>query len=115
MPVRQCEWCGHDHAVTQLCQARPKWSRRGFIGLLSAAVVGATLPIPSLAFRADAFQLAMDPLSGHNTLVTPEWVTEETARHFVNNLKFLADVNRDYDVRFLVGDKVAVRVPQRFA
>ncbi len=29
-----------------------------------------------------------------NTLATPSWVTKETARYYVNDLTFLANVNR---------------------
>lgn len=42
--MKPCEWCGHEHDVTALCTKRPKWSRRGFLALAGAAVVGAVLP-----------------------------------------------------------------------
>lgn len=42
--TNQCEWCGHDHPVTALCTKRPTWSRRGFLQLAGAAIVGAALP-----------------------------------------------------------------------
>lgn len=93
-----CEWCGHEHPVTALCLARPKWSRRGFLGLVSAAIIGAVLPTPD--FWHSRQQL--------NPLVTPEWFTREIARQFVNDLKFLANVNRDYDARFKLDQVVAV-------
>ena len=32
-----------------------------------------------------------------NTLATPLWTTKETARYFVNDLVFLANVNRTYE------------------
>ena len=56
-----------------------------------------------------------------NTLVTSTIVLKEVARKFVNDLKFLANVNRSYDPRFKgsatggkPGDTVSVRLPQLF-
>lgn len=54
-----------------------------------------------------------------NTLVTPSWVTKETARGYLNNLKFAASINREYDDSFVqngakVGNTVSVRMPPRF-
>jgi hypothetical protein len=54
-----------------------------------------------------------------NTLATPTWVTKETARYFVNELVFLANVNRTYDDQYeqagaKVGNTVNARLPQRF-
>jgi len=54
-----------------------------------------------------------------NTLVTPTWVTKEVARGYVNELRFAANVNRDYDDAFRVagakvGYTVNARLPQRF-
>lgn len=54
-----------------------------------------------------------------NTLATPTWVTKETARYFVNDLTFLANVNRTYDDQYVqsgakVGFTVLARLPQRF-
>jgi hypothetical protein len=54
-----------------------------------------------------------------NTLATPSWVTKETARYFVNDLTFLANVNRTYDDQYeqagaKVGNTVNARLPQRF-
>lgn len=54
-----------------------------------------------------------------NTLATPSWVTKETARYFVNDMKFLANVNRTYDDQYVqsgakVGNTVNARMPQRF-
>lgn len=54
-----------------------------------------------------------------NTLATPTWVTKETARLYVNELKFLAHVNRTYDDQYVqagakVGNTVNARLPQRF-
>lgn len=54
-----------------------------------------------------------------NTLATPTWVTRETARYFVNDLTFLANVNRTYDDQYVqagakVGNTVLARLPQRF-
>lgn len=55
----------------------------------------------------------------NNTLATPTWVTKETARYFVNDLTFLANVNRTYDDQYAiagakVGNTVNARLPQRF-
>src|SRR5262245_46031086 len=55
-----------------------------------------------------------------NTLATSTWVTKETARLFVNDLTFLANVNRTYDDQYIqsgakVGNTVNARLPQRFA
>ena len=54
-----------------------------------------------------------------NTLATPTWVTKETARYYVNDLTFLANVNRTYDDQYVqsgakVGNTVLARLPQRF-
>jgi len=54
-----------------------------------------------------------------NTLATPTWVTKETARGFLNNIKFIANVNRTYDDQYVqagakVGNTVNARLPQRF-
>lgn len=54
-----------------------------------------------------------------NTLATPSWTTKETARVYVNELKFLANVNRTYDDQYIqsgakVGNTVNARMPQRF-
>jgi hypothetical protein len=54
-----------------------------------------------------------------NSLVTPTWITKETARILVNNLKFAGTVNRDYNDQYVqagakVGYTVNARLPQRF-
>lgn len=54
-----------------------------------------------------------------NTLVTPEWVTMETAMYFVNSLRGVAQFDRQYSDEFVqagakVGDTVKVRLPQQF-
>jgi len=54
-----------------------------------------------------------------NTLATPTWVTKEIARGFINDLTFLANVNRTYDDQYVqagakVGNTVNARLPQRF-
>jgi hypothetical protein len=54
-----------------------------------------------------------------NTVATPTWVTKETARQFINDLTFLANVNRTYDDQYVqagakVGNTVNARLPQRF-
>lgn len=56
----------------------------------------------------------------NNTLATPTWVTKETASYFVNDLVFLANVDRTYDDQYeqagaKVGATVNARLPQRFA
>lgn len=54
-----------------------------------------------------------------NTLVTSSLVTKEVAREFVNDVKFLAHVNRSYDDQYKqfgtkVGATVQARMPNRF-
>ncbi len=54
-----------------------------------------------------------------NTLATSVWTTKEVARGFLNNLTFLANVNRSYDSQYeiagaKVGNTVNARLPQRF-
>lgn len=54
-----------------------------------------------------------------NTLATPTWVTKDVARVYVNDLTFLANVNRTYDDQYIragakVSDTVLARLPQRF-
>jgi hypothetical protein len=53
-----------------------------------------------------------------NTLVTPTWVTNETALRFMNSVKGVANFNRTYDDSFRqsgakVGATIQVRLPQR--
>lgn len=65
----QCDWCGHDHPVMALCSRRPKWSRRGFLALAGAALVGAALPVPpatvvyEFEFTFSPILNALDPTS----------------------------------------------------
>lgn len=54
-----------------------------------------------------------------NTLITPDWITKDTARVLVNNLQFANNINRDYNDEFVqagakVGDTVKARMPQRY-
>lgn len=54
-----------------------------------------------------------------NTLVTPSWVTNETALRFMNSVKGVACFDRHYSDEFVqagakVGDSVRVRLPQRW-
>lgn len=54
-----------------------------------------------------------------NTLATPDWVTKEVARYFLNEITFVKNVNRTYDDQYVqsgarVGNTVNARLPQRF-
>jgi len=54
-----------------------------------------------------------------NTLITPTWVTKETAAGYVNNLVFADNLTKEYNDSFKVagahmGDTINVRLPQRF-
>lgn len=54
-----------------------------------------------------------------NTLVTPTWVTNETAMRFMNSVKGVANFNRSYDSSYRqagakVGSTVLARLPQQF-
>jgi hypothetical protein len=54
-----------------------------------------------------------------NTLITPTWVTKETAAGYVNFLVFAANLTKEYNNQFEIngakmGDTVNVRLPQRF-
>jgi P22 coat protein - gene protein 5 len=54
-----------------------------------------------------------------NTIANSQWTTKETARYYVNDLTFLANVNRTYDDEYeqagaKVGNTVNARLPQRF-
>lgn len=54
-----------------------------------------------------------------NTIATPTWTLKETSRLYVNDLTFLANVNRTYDDAYevagaKVGNTVNARLPQRF-
>jgi hypothetical protein len=54
-----------------------------------------------------------------NTLITPDWITKESARILVNMLKFAGNINRQYDDQYTqagakVGYTVKARMPQRF-
>ena len=37
-----------------------------------------------------------------NTLATPSWVTKEVALYYVNNIKYVANLNKVYDDQFVV-------------
>ena len=47
LPAPLCEWCGHGHAITDLCTQRPTWGRRGFLALLGMGLAGIALPAMS--------------------------------------------------------------------
>lgn len=54
-----------------------------------------------------------------NTLATPDWVTYEVARYFVNSLRGVGQFNRTYSDEYVqagakVGDTVKIRLPQQF-
>jgi len=54
-----------------------------------------------------------------NTIATPLWTLKETARGFINDLTFLANVNRTYSDEYVqagakVGNTVNVRLSNRF-
>lgn len=54
-----------------------------------------------------------------NTLITPTWVTKETAAGYVNYLVFASNLTKQYNSEFAdegakKGDTVNVRLPQRF-
>ena len=54
-----------------------------------------------------------------NTVVTPDWVTFDTAQYFVNSLRGVAQFDRQYNDEFRhdgakVGDTVKVRLPQQW-
>ena len=54
-----------------------------------------------------------------NTLATPQWTTNEVARYFANDVKFIANTNRTYDDQYeqagaKVGNTVNARLPQQF-
>ena len=54
-----------------------------------------------------------------NTTITPDWVTFETAKYFVNSLRGVAQFNREYSDEYVqagakVGDTVRVRLPQQW-
>lgn len=54
-----------------------------------------------------------------NTLATPDWVTFEVARYFVNSLRGVGQFNRTYSDEYMqagakVGNTVKIRLPQQF-
>ena len=54
-----------------------------------------------------------------NVLITPTWVTKDTAAGYVNNLVFGANLTKEYNDQFntrgaKMGDTINVRLPQRF-
>lgn len=54
-----------------------------------------------------------------NNLITPTWVTKETAAGYVNFLVFAANLTKEYNDQFRqsgahMGDTINVRLPQRF-
>src|SRR5512147_1992203 len=54
-----------------------------------------------------------------NNIVTPEWVTMETAIRFSNSLRGVANFDRSYDDEFVqagakVGDTIKIRLPQMY-
>jgi len=83
-------------------------SRRGFFGLVSAAVVAPFVPAPApLAFRKDAFALVG---SVPRRFVTYEWLADtQTPIHQFSDAV--------YDVQlagYHVGDRITVRLPKRY-
>ena len=54
-----------------------------------------------------------------NTLATPSWTLKEVGRYFLNDVTFVANVDRTYDDQYVqsgakVGNTVNARLPQRF-
>lgn len=95
-------------------------NRRGFLRSLLSGTAGAiaahTLDLDRLLWVPGERTIFLPPLEGWNagnTLITPDWVIQETLRIFENNLKFSAVVNRTYDDSFTVGDVVTIRNPVR--
>jgi hypothetical protein len=111
-----CEWCGHEHAVTALCAKRPKWSRRGFLAMAGAALVGiAAKGLPTIADTA--------PVSG-GWIVEPWETFQMNEKFLVSVIAGRLDVNdKNREVAFharwvhpnggefvIAGDEVAKRV-----
>jgi len=62
--VPECEWCGHQHEASALCQQRPKWGRRGFLALFGAGLAGSVLStalpdVETMAFSYGPSEAAM--------------------------------------------------------
>lgn len=93
-------------------------NRRDF---LRAAVTGAVGAV--VASTLDLEQLLWEPGKkaifdlgagrAANEFNTPDWVIREHAHLLRNNLAF-ANVNRSYDHDFKVGDRLSIRIPQRY-
>ena len=69
-----CAWCGDDHGVDALCaRAQRGLTRRSFIFLSSAAIVGAMMPAPA----TELVQMVYHPPHGNRHLigqiVAEEW------------------------------------------
>ncbi len=65
-----CEWCGSDHPVTALCTKRPRWSRRGFIGLFGVGLAA----------------LAVDPATLLQPLIQPAYALGTRATDQAGNV-----------------------------
>lgn len=69
-----CEWCGHEHPVTQLCAKRPTWGRRGFLKLVGAAAIGVMVPqAPKTYFRPDGTDVLVDVSRVFHSKPVPTW------------------------------------------
>jgi hypothetical protein len=91
-------------------------SRRAFLGLLTAATVGAaTLDLDKLLWIPGTKTIFLPP-TGEHGIVSVDWITRETLRLLKNNLQFAGNVNRLYDETpsARAGESVRLRIPRRF-
>jgi len=71
--------------------------RRFFLKWLGLGAVASTAYcfLPSVPIIGEETSILAGMEDG--ILVTPTWVTEEVARHFLNQIKFVSNANRRYD------------------
>ncbi len=74
-----------------------KPGRRSFLFMFGAAAVGSLLPAPSFTLTA---QKTVGFGYSSAQLVTPQWEARETARYFMGEVKFLREINRQYDTKW---------------
>lgn len=94
-------------------------NRRDFLrvlgfGTVAAAAASCAFDVERLLWVPGERTIFLPPV--RNTFITPTWVSKEVARMFLNDLKFVSEINRYYDNAYtLRAGTVNVRLPSRFA
>lgn len=84
-------------------------NRRGFFGLLGAAVIAPLVPVPDLLLPTRT--IFLPPRGGWiarsgNQLLTPELFARELLVIFETQIQLMDRINREYDQSFLAGSRL---------